>query len=120
MATAVKEPTTTDPFDAERADNEPKGQDADKGKLFDVPKVVLDTTQPTALRLAFSGSIPIGFDEREWVEFYNQLASGKRATLTVTVHVAGTKTSHRRDNEGHVDAVVQTKSLIVTDVHRDA
>jgi len=114
MATATQEPpaATTDPFQ-----EEPKGEDAEKGKLFDIPKIVLDKTQPTALRIAFSGGIPIGFDERDWVEFYNDLTSGKPSTLKVTVHVAGTKTSHRRDSEGDVDAVVQTKSLIVTDVH---
>ena len=38
------------------------------------------------------------------------------ADLVVTVHVAGAKMRHRRDSEGDVDAVVQTKSLIVTDV----
>jgi hypothetical protein len=58
-----------------------------------------------------------GSTKAKWVEFYNQLASGKPAQITVTVHVAGTKTRHRRDKEGDVDAVVQTKSLIVTDVH---
>lgn len=95
--------------------------DPDTGKLFDVPRVgvLVDDTDPTLLKLAFSGSVEIERGETDWIGFYNQLRAGKPAQLTVSVHVAGARNVHRRDKEGDVDAVVQTKSLIVTDVHID-
>ena len=68
------------------------------------------------VELAFSGSIELDRVNKEQVEFYNALRAGKPSSLEVSVHVAGAKTSHRRDSDGNVDAVVQTKSLIVTDV----
>jgi len=96
------------------------GQDAEKGKLFEVPRVavIVDQSDPTVLKVAFSGSIEIERGSAEWVEFYNQLRPGRSSDLAITVHVAGAKTAHRRDGEGDVDAVVQTKSLTVTDIHQ--
>jgi len=92
--------------------------DAPEGKLFEVPrvKVIVDQADPTVLKISFSGSVELERASKEQVEFYNALKAGKASQLAVTVHVAGAKTSHRRDSEGDVDAVVQTKSLIVTDV----
>lgn len=95
--------------------------DPDTGKLFDVPRVnvIVDDTDPTLLKLAFNGSVEIERGDKEWVDFYNTLRHGRSSDLTVTVHVAGTKKTHRRDSEGDVDAIVETKSLTVTDIqHR--
>ena len=88
------------------------------GKLFEVPrvKVIVDESDPTVLKLSFSGSIDLERSQASDVDFYNRLKDGKTADLKISVHVAGAKTAHRRDSEGDVDAVVQTKSLIVTDV----
>jgi hypothetical protein len=109
MSTAVDEP---------QVEGTASGEDAEKGKLFEVPriKVILDETDPTVIKLAFSGSIDLDRTIAKDVEFYNRLRDGKEADLEITVHVAGAKTVHRRDSEGDVDAVVQTKSLTVTNV----
>lgn len=98
--------------------NDIQGEDPDKGKLFEVPrvKVAIDETDPTVIKLSFSGSIELDRTDATDVEFFNKLKSGKPASLAVAAHVAGARTRHRRDSEGGVDAVVQTKSLIVTDV----
>ncbi len=99
-------------------DDQVDGQDPDKGKLFEVPrvKVAVDETDPTVIKLSFSGSIELDRTAAADVEFFNKLKSGKPASLAIAAHVAGARTRHRRDSEGDVDAVVQTKSLIVTDV----
>lgn len=103
------------PADQNEAEVEPN---AETGKLFEVPcvKVILDEADPTVLKLSFSGSIDLERSAAQDVDFYNRLKDGKPANLEIAVHVAGAKTSHRRDSEGDVDAVVQTKSLVVTDV----
>lgn len=109
--------TATDPFTNNTTDDDqPAGQDPDNGKLFDVPrvKVLVDETDPTVIKLAFSGSIDLDRSIASDVEAYNALKSGQRTEITVEVHVAGAKKTHRRDSEGDVDAVVETKSLIVT------
>lgn len=95
------------------------GPDAEAGKLFEVPRiaVVVDESDPTVLKLAFSGSIELDRTNAEQVNFYNRLRPGEEAVVNVTVHVAGAKNSHRRDSEGYVDAVVQTKSLVASDVY---
>jgi hypothetical protein len=95
------------------------GPDPDAGKLFDVPrvKVVTDLTDPTVLKIAFSGTVELDRSNAQQVEFFNGLKAGRSAELIVGVHVAGARQIHRRDSEGDVDAVVQTKGLIVTDVH---
>ncbi len=110
MAETVEQEQTD--WDAER---QAEGQDADKGKLFEVPRVavIVDDTDPTVLKLAFSGGIELDRTNASDVELYNSLRAGRPATFTVEAHVAGAKTAHRRDSEGDVDAVVQTKSLIV-------
>ena len=91
------------------------GQDAEKGKLFEVPRVAvtIDEADPGVLKLAFSGSIELDRANADDVAFYNSLKAGRDADLSVSVFCAGPKNSHHRDAEGNVDAVVQTKSLIV-------
>jgi hypothetical protein len=92
------------------------------GKLFDVPRVgiVTDLTDPTVIKLAFGGSIELDRGNAQQIEFYNSLMAGHASDLVIGVHVKGAKMAHRRDSEGDVDAVVQTKSLVVTDVYFDA
>jgi hypothetical protein len=94
------------------------GEDADAGKLFEVPrvKVIVDESDPNVIKLAFSGSVELDREFAQQVEFFNGLKAGQSTELIVTVHVAGATQRHRRDSEGIVDAVVQTKSLVVTDV----
>jgi hypothetical protein len=93
--------------------------DPDTGKLFEVPrvKVILDESDPNVLKLAFSGSYELDRDDAKQVERFNRLRAGSEAELVVTVHVAGSKKTHRRDSEGEVDAVVETKALIVSEVY---
>jgi len=97
---------------------EVEGQDAERGKLFEVPRigVAIDDTDPSILKVAFSGSLELDRSNAQQVEFYNALRAGQEADLAVTVHVAGAKKRHRRDSDGYVDAVVETKSLVVSDV----
>lgn len=109
--------TTTD--EDAPIDGTTSGNDAEKGKLFEVPRVAveMDDTDPTSLRLAFSGSIELDRGNATQVNFYNRLRAGQSAELALTVHVAGAQTRHRRDSEGFVDAIVQTKSVVVSDVY---
>jgi hypothetical protein len=100
-------------------DGATSGPDADTGKLFEVPRVAvtIDESDPTVLKIAFSGSIELDRGNAEQVKFYNRLRAGEEAVVSATVHVKGAQNSHRRDSEGFVDAVVQTKSLVVSDVY---
>ena len=95
------------------------GPDADKGQLFEVPRVAVtvDESDPGIIKLAFSGSIELDRASADDVALYNSLTAGQTVSLQVDAHVAGAKTSHRRDSEGDVDAIVQTKSLVVSDVY---
>lgn len=100
---------------------EASSEDVAKGKLFDVPRVgiVIDETDPTVVKLAFSGSVDLDRSNAEQIGFYNALAAGRSHEIVVTVYVAGAKLRHRRDSEGDVDAVVAVKSLVVSDVFLD-
>lgn len=91
------------------------GSDTETGKLFEVPRVgvLVDETDPTVIKLAFSGAIELNRVDQADVQFFNGLKAGKPAELRITAHVAGAKTTHDRDSEGDVDAVVQTKTLVV-------
>jgi len=91
------------------------GPDAETGKLFEVPRVgvIVDDADPTVLKITFSGSVEIERGDAAGVKFYNTLRAGRGVALQVDAHVATTKTTHRRDSEGDVDAVVQTKSLVI-------
>jgi hypothetical protein len=101
-----------------KVDGTTKGEDAEEGKLFDVPRVAvaIDESDPSVLKIAFAGGVEFERGDGKQVEWYNGLAAGEYRDLKVTVFCAGSKNTHRRDSEGDVDAVVQTKSLIVTDV----
>jgi hypothetical protein len=87
-------------------------------KAVDVPRVgiLVDETDPTVIRVTFSGKVDLERGTKSDVEFFNQLRAGKPFELTIAGHVAGAKTTHRRDSEGDVDAVVQSKSLVVDSV----
>lgn len=87
-------------------------------KLFEVPRVKIlhDNSDPTVIKLAFSGSIELDRGNAANVEFYNALKAGQSVEIVVTTHVAGAKKIHRRDSEGDVDAIVETKGLVVSDV----
>jgi hypothetical protein len=89
-------------------------------KLFEVPRVAvdLDEADPNVLKLAFSGTVELERNVADDVAFYNGLVAGEQRRLTVHVHVAGAQNRHRRDAEGEVDAIVQTKSLAVGEVER--
>jgi len=95
-----------------------KGPDPDTGRLLDVPrvKILTDDTDPTVIRVTFSGKVDLTRSNSHDVDWYNQLVAGKPFSLTVEGHVAGSKTTHRRDSEGDVDSVVQTKSLTIDSV----
>lgn len=88
-------------------------------RLFEVPRVavVIDESDPSVVKLAFSGSVELDRANAEQVAFYNRLRAGHDTEVVVSAHVAGAKKVHRRDSEGDVDAVVETKSLVVTDVY---
>jgi hypothetical protein len=109
MATAVAEP----PAGTE------SGPDPDKGKLFEVPRVavVVDETDPNVIKLAFSGSIELDRGDASDVAFYNRLKAGTNVDLDLGLFVAGPKKSHRRDPDGNVQAIVETKSLIVHSIN---
>lgn len=96
-----------------------QGEDPESGKMFDVPRVgiIVDDSDPTVIKLAFSGSVELDRTNATEVNFYNGLKAGHSAEIVVTVHTAGAQMRHRRDSEGDVDAVVQTKSLVVSDVY---
>ncbi len=96
--------------------------DAEKGKLFDLPrvKVAVDESDPSLLKVSFSGGVKIERGSEEWVEFYNGLRVGKTAEIRVGVFIAGAPKTHRRSKEGDVDAIVETKSIVVTDIFLDA
>jgi hypothetical protein len=95
--------------------------DPETGQLLKMPRVavIVDDSDPSALTVAFSGQVTIERGDKQWVEFYNHLRVGKSPSIAVSVHVAGVKKTHRRDKDGNVDAVVETKSLVVTDLHLD-
>lgn len=107
------------PLAASAPDGTESGEDAERGKLFEVPrvKIDLDRADPTVLKVAWSGSVELDRGNGKQVGFYNDLKAGQSVELVVTAHVAGARKVHRRDGEGDVDAIVETKSLIVSDVH---
>jgi hypothetical protein len=102
-----------------RAEGTDSGEDPDSGKIFDVPrvKVLVDESDPSVLKVAFSGSIELERGNQAQMDFYNRLRHGKEIDFAGTGFVAGAKKTHRRDSEGDVDAIVETKTVIVTDVH---
>lgn len=82
-------------------------------KLFDMPAITIDESNPTQITIAFAGSVVLDRSQADDVKLYNQLVAGKLFDLNVSGLVKGAKTSHRRDSEGNIDAVAQTKSLVI-------
>jgi hypothetical protein len=117
MATAAA--TAPAEAGAGTSEDELQGQDPEKGKLFEVPRVgiLIDETDPTVIKLSFSGGIELDRSNADDVSFYNRLTAGKTVSLEIEAHVGTTKTTHRRDSEGNVDAVVQSKSLTVHSIY---
>jgi hypothetical protein len=115
MATAATAPAEAGAGTSEEIEGTQSGPDATKGKLFEVPRVgvIIDETDPTVIKLSFSGGIELDRTNADDVSFYNRLTAGKTVSLEIEAHVGTTKTTHRRDSEGNVDAVVQSKSLTV-------
>jgi hypothetical protein len=87
-------------------------EDPETGKLFDVA-VRVDDTKPTLISVSISGKIKLDLRRKADVDFYNALKSGKTFIAETHYFVASTKKTHRRDNDGNVDAVPESKSLIV-------
>lgn len=100
------------------ADGTAKGEDPDTGKIFDVPRVAItvDDTDPTVIKISIAGGVELERGNKDQADFYNALKAGKDFDLNVSGHVAGQKKTHRHDSDGNVDAIVETKSLVVTDV----
>lgn len=85
-------------------------------RLFEMPAVTIDESNPTQITLAFSGTITLDRSQTDDVALYNRLASGKLFDLNVSGFVKGANTVHRRDTEGNIDAVAQTKSLVIDSI----
>lgn len=96
-----------------------EGQSPDTGRLFEVPRVtvLLDESDPTVLKLAFSGSYELDRDNATQVEHYNRLRAGQEVELVVTARVAGTQKGHRLDSEGDLADIVESKRLVVSEVY---
>jgi hypothetical protein len=106
MGAAVAEAPTG--ADEEEANN--------KGKLFETPKITIDESNPTAIVIAFAGSVTLDRSQKADAELYNNLTHGKLFDLHVSGLVKGSKKTHRRDSEGNVDAIVETKSLTIDSI----
>lgn len=93
--------------------------DLQKEKLFEIPPVKHDKTKPTLIKVSVSGSIKLDMSQAADIAFYNALEAGKLIELPTSFFVASTKKTHRRDSDGNVDAVPETKSLVVDGVTYD-
>jgi hypothetical protein len=91
-------------------------QEAERPKPLQLFELKPDKTRPTNVSVAVSGNIDLDLSQKADVDFWNELQAGKLITKETTFFVAGAKKRHRRDSEGNVDAVVETKSLIVDGV----
>src|SRR4051812_26149855 len=97
----------------------PKGADEHEaeGKLFELPAIEVDESNPTAVSIAFSGQITLDRSQADDMALYNQLKHGKSFDLRLSGLVKGSKKTHRRDSEGNVDAIVETKSLVIDSIN---
>ena len=97
----------------------PTGKKEDEtttGKLFEMPAIEIDESNPTAVSIAFSGSVTLDRSQADDMALYNKLKHGKLFDLHVSGLVKGSKKTHRRDNDGNVDAIVETKSLVIDSI----
>jgi hypothetical protein len=92
------------------------GEEEPDGQLFQMPAIELDETNPNAITIAFSGSVTLDRSQKSACALYNKLKHGKVFELTVGGHVKGSKKVHRRDSEDNVDAIVETKSLVIDSI----
>ncbi len=117
MSSTLKDAPTGADEDAQ-VDGTASGPDAEKGKLFEVPRVavIVDESDPGVIKLVWSGSIELDRTKADDVAFYNRLEAGKNVDLEVQAFISGAKKTRRRDSDGNVDAIVETKSLIVHSV----
>lgn len=90
-----------------------------KEKLFEIPPISVDKTKPTLIKVSVSGSIKLDLSQASDVAFYESLKAGKVVELPTSFFVASTKKTHRRDSDGNVDAVPETKSLVVDGITFD-
>lgn len=88
-----------------------------KGKLFEMPAIEIDESNPTAITIAFAGSVTLDRSQKSDADLYNKLKHGKLFELQVSGLVKGSKKTHRRDSEGNVDAIVETKSLVIDSIN---
>jgi hypothetical protein len=110
--------SATEQIAAPPADFDATGENPDTGRIFGVPRVavVVDEADPNVIKLKFGGQIELDRAKPDDVAFFNSLQAGKNFDLPVSGHVAGSKKTHRHDSEGNVDAVVESKSLVISNV----
>ncbi len=93
-----------------------EGAANEKGKLFELPAIDVDESNPSSITIAFSGSVTLDRSQKSDADLYNSLKHGKSFEINVSGLVSGSKKTHRRDSEGNVDAIVETKSLVIDSV----
>jgi hypothetical protein len=94
-------------------------EEKDDGPQLKLIDIKPDKAKPTLIKVNVSGAIKLDLSQPSDVEFYNALVAGKLIELPTTFFVASTKKTHRRDSDGNVDAVPETKSIIVDGVTFD-
>jgi len=88
-------------------------EETDSGKLFEIPPIQVDKAKPTIISVSVAGRIKLDLSQKSDVDFYNSLQAGKPIVLPTHYFVATTKKTHRRDGDLNVDAVRESKSLVV-------
>lgn len=110
---------TTDEEAVDPEDVVVEGEDPESGRLFTIPRtaIELDDTDPTHLKLSFSGSIELDRNNEAQTETFNKLTAGKVTHLKIVAYTkSGPNSVHRRDSDGNIDAIVASKSLVITDI----
>jgi hypothetical protein len=88
----------------------------DSPRLFEMPRIVVDESNPTQITVAFSGSVTLDRSQASDADLYNRLKHGKLFDLHVSGLVKGSSKTHRRDNDGNVDAIAETKTLVIDSI----
>jgi hypothetical protein len=84
--------------------------------LFEIKPDPARVTQST---VNISGKIKLDLSQKSDADFYESLKAGKLVTYETTFFVASSKKTHRRDKDGNVDAVPESKSIVVDGVTFD-